>query len=45
MKTAKDSHDKFMYMDTNHLNIYGAQYLAPYFIDFMNTETNTKEAP
>ncbi len=33
--SGKDSEGNLIYLDNNHLNIYGAQFLTPYFIEFM----------
>lgn len=39
MDTAFDKEGHFLYMDSNHLNRYGGQYLAPYLRDFMDLES------
>ena len=38
MKTPYDANGNFMYMDNNHLNIYGAQFLSPHLSEFMNNQ-------
>lgn len=35
IKTPFDEEGRFMYLDSNHLNRYGALYLAPYLEDFL----------
>jgi len=43
--SGKDDKGNLIYLDNNHLNIYGAQFLTPYFIEFMdrNSVANTQE--
>lgn len=38
MATAFDTQGRFMYMDTNHMNIYGAQHLSEPLSDFMRQQ-------
>ncbi|RYG61000.1 MAG: acyltransferase [Alphaproteobacteria bacterium] len=35
VRTAYDAHGNFMYLDNNHLNTYGADYLEPYLDNFL----------
>jgi len=41
--TPYDSQGHFLYMDDHHLNQYGAEFLAPDLIRFMNRQKNTSK--
>jgi peptidoglycan/LPS O-acetylase OafA/YrhL len=39
LKTTRDAEGHFMFVDTNHLNVYGSLFLVPYFREFIDRLT------